>query len=231
MKSPVLLLGSMVVACVLASPSPCSAKPAQHQSIEWATANSDRVIVGKVIKVETVEKHDIVTVEVHRTLRGDREAIEKITFVVPQYGSGYAQAWLEDGLPMLFFLVKIDGAKRSDQFPRCFQCYQWVLNDDSGNSAVLLGKSTRHWPGTMDVFTRKFEYLTYLAVIVKYVDDYARSIPPDRIVESICVDVPSGAPAHRKVWPPEFPGNALYLRVPVVEQKEVQTDEVRATCH
>ena len=103
MKSALPLLGSLVIAFVMVSPISVSAHPAHHQRIDWATANSDRVIVGKVIKVETVDKHDIVTVEVHRTLRGDRVAKGKTTFIVQRYCRGYAQGWLEDGLPVLFF--------------------------------------------------------------------------------------------------------------------------------
>ena len=182
MKSPLCLLMLFVGVSVLASPSPCRAHPASRVSIEWATANSDLVIVGKVIKVEKVGKHDIVTVVVNLTLRCDQVPIKdalnpKLTFVLHEYCSGYAaQKWLEDGLPMMFFLVKIDGAKRRDQLPRGFK---WVLHDNgSGNSAVALGKTNQVWPVSMDVFTRKFEYLTDPAVIVKFVSDYSRSIPP-----------------------------------------------------
>jgi hypothetical protein len=222
------LLVSLVAVALVAFPSLCRAKPAHHESIEWATANSDRVIVGKVIKAESVDKHDIVTVEVHRTLRGNQEPNgddrPKITFVLQQYCSGYAQGWLEDDLPMIFFLVKIDGAKRADQLPNG---YEWVLHENgNGNSVVALGKTNRVWPGTIDVFTRKFDYLTDPADIVKFVSGYARSIPPGRVGESITVNVPYGTPAYKKVFPPEYPGNAFFLTLPVVEQLEVQDDGV-----
>ena len=228
MKCPATLLLSLVGMAVVAFPSLGRAHPAHHESIEWATANSDRVVVGKVIKAETVDKHEIVTVEVHRTLRGDQEPNEddrrNITFVLQQYCSGYAQGWLEDALPMIFFLVKIDGAKRADQRPKG---YQWVLHENgNGNSAISLGKSNRVWPGTIDVFTRKFDYLTDPAAIVKFVSDYAISIPPGRIDESITVEVPHGTPAYTKVFPPEYPGNAFYLTLPVVEQLNAQDDGV-----
>jgi len=218
----------LVSVAVLAIPSLGWTEPAHHESIEWATANSDRVIVGKVIKAETVDKHDIVTVEVHRTLRGDEErnehAPQKITFVLHGYCSGYARGWLEDELPMIFFLVKIDGAKRAEQLPKG---YQWVLHENgNGNSTVALGKTNRVWPGTIDVFTRKFDYLTDPVDIVKFVSDYARSIPPGRVGESITVDVPYGTPAYKKVFPPEYPGNAFYLTIPVVEQINRQDDGV-----
>ena len=217
MKCPGSLLLSLVAVVVLAVPTLCRAEPAHRESIEWATANSDRVIVGNVIKAETVDSHDIVTVEVHRTLRGDRESNEhdprKITFLLQRYCSGYAQGWLEDQLPMIFFLVKIDGAKLADQLPKG---YQWVLHEDgNGNSAVVLGKTNRRWPGTIDVFTRKFDYLTDPVDIVKFVRDYARSIPPGRVHESITVDVPYESAAYDKVFPPKYP---------VVEQLKDQDD-------
>src|SRR5882672_7957761 len=191
MKSSLYLLVSLVGAALLASPSSCRAEPAFHESVEWATANSDRVVVGKVIKAEKVGKHDIITVEVHRTLRGDLEPKKagdlhpKITVVVQEYCSLYAQGWLEDGLPMIFFLVKIDAAKRREQLPDGFK---WVLHDDgNGSSAILLGKTNRTWPGTIDVFTQKFDYLTDPAAITKFVSDYARSIPPDRVDKNLRV--------------------------------------------
>jgi hypothetical protein len=227
MKRPVSLLLSLVAATLIISPSPGRAHPAYHESIEWATANSERVIVGKVIKAETVDKHDIVTVEVHRTLRGDQEPKansfdRKLTFVLQQYCSGTAQGWLEDELPMIFFLVKIDGSKHGGQLPKGFK---WVLHKNgNGNSAVALGKTNRVWPGTIDVFTRKFDYLTDPAEIVKFVGDYARSIPPGRIDESITVEVAHQTSAYNKVFPPEYPGNAFFLRLPVVEQQKVQDD-------
>ncbi len=223
MKCSVYLLVTLVGFQFFASPAPGRAGPASRQSIEWATANSDRVIVGKVIKVRSVNKHDIVTVAVQRTLRGDQERKAnnpplQLTFVVQQCYSGYAEGWLEDKLPMVFFLVKIEGAKRRDKMPKGFK---WVLHHDGfGNSAVLLGKTKRRWPGTMDVFTRKFDYLMDPAGIVKFVADYARSIPPNRMKKGVWVRVPSETSAHRKVFPPDYPGNAFYLRVPAGEPKK-----------
>ena len=226
MKCRGFLLLSWVGVAFVAFPSLGRAELAHHESIEWATANSDRVIVGKVIKAESVDKHDIVTVEVHRSLRGDQEPNgddrRKITFVLQQYCSGYAQGWLEDDLPMIFFLVKIDGAKRADQLPKG---YRWVSHENgNGNSVVTLGKTNRVWPGTIDVFTRKFDYLSDPADIVKFVSDYARSIPPGRVGESVTVRVPYESPAYNKVFPPEYPGNAFYLTLPVVEQLKAQDD-------
>lgn len=221
MRCPECVLAPLLAAHVLASPTPAVAKPASHISIEWATANSDRVIVGRVIKVASVNEHDIVTVEIHRTLRGDQEPkggepLPQLVFVTQKYCSGYAQGWLKDKLPMVFFLVKSQGASHSASIPKGFR---WVLHDNGmGNSAVLLGKTDAAWPGTMDVFTRKFEYLTEPAEIVKYVAEYARSIPATRFDKSTTVDVPHNTSAYRKVFPPKYPGNAFYLRVPVVEE-------------
>jgi hypothetical protein len=223
MRCPVYVFVPLLAAYVLCSPTPAVAKPASRISIEWATANSDRVIAGKVIKVASVDKHDIVTVEIHRTLRGDQESKgdvprPQLTFVTQKYCSGYAQGWLKDGLPMVFFLVKRQGANNSDGLPKN---YEWVLHDNgNGNSAVLLGKTDRVWPGTMDVFTRKFDYLTNSDEIIKYVAEYARSIPTTRIEKSTTVTVPHETSAYRKVFPPEYPGNAFYLRLPIVEAKQ-----------
>lgn len=195
-------------------------EPAFHDSIEWAVANSDRVVVGKVVKVDSVGKHAAATVDVQETMRGEHEP--QARFVLQEYCSGYAKGWLDDGLPMIFFLVKIDGAKRRDKLPDGFQ---WCLHDNgNGNSAVLLGKTNRAWPGTIDVFTRRFDYLTDPAAITNYIRRYARAIPPERADEYRTLDVPPGTPAYRKVFPPEGPGNAFFLRVPNVVVDDPDAD-------
>jgi hypothetical protein len=228
MRCPVFVLVLLLALAVLVSPTAALAEPDLRISIEWATANSDRVVVGKVVKVASVNGHDIVTVKVDRTLRGDHEPkrkdrVPQLKFVTQKYCSGYAQGWLKDQLPMVFFLVERRGANRGNSLPKGIK---WVLHDaGNGNSAVLLGKTNRDWPGTMDVFTRKFDYMADPAEIVKYVADYARSIPATRVEKSSTVDVPSNTSAYGRVFPPKYPGNAFYLRVPAVgdnQQKKRQ---------
>ena len=120
-----------------------------------------------------------------------------------------------------------EAAKHHERLPDGFK---WVLRDSgNGSSAVLLGKTNRIWPGTMNVFTREFEYLTDPAVIVKFVADYARSIPPNRIDESITVEVRYNTSAYKRVYPPQGPGNAFYLRVPASGQTKPQAGEQSKT--
>ncbi len=213
MKKKVALICLFAGSTLLACPMIGRAEPAFHDSIEWVIANSDRVVIGKVVKTEMVGKHEVATVEVQETLRGEHEP--KVSFVLQEYCSGYAKDWMADGHPMIFFVVKIDGAKRRDQLPNGMQ---WVLHDNgNGNSAVLLGETKRTWPGTIDVFTRSFDHLTEPATIVKYVRNYAKSIPPERVENGWNLNVPHRTPAYSKVFPPQFPGNAFILRVPDVE--------------
>jgi hypothetical protein len=180
------------------------------------------VIVGKVIKVASVDGHDVVTVEFQRTLRGDPppkngKEIPQLTFITQKYCSRYAEGWLKEKQSMVFFLVKTEGSKKGDNLPKGFD---WVLHEDgNGNSAVLLGETKLVWPGTMDVFTRKFEYLSDPGEIVKYVADYARTLPAARVEKSETIEAPWGTAAYKKVFPPQYPGNAFFLRVPSMEKE------------
>src|SRR5262245_31903096 len=126
MRSSLYMCVLLTLALAIALPLSAKAEPAFHDSIEWATANADRVIIGKVIKAAMIDKHAVVTVDVTRVVRGEhhRKAPNPDeTFLLQEYCSGYAKGWLEDGLPMIFFLVKIDGTKRRDGLP---QGFDWV---------------------------------------------------------------------------------------------------------
>src|SRR5262245_42000828 len=85
------------------------------ERMEWVLAKSDRVVVGKVIKVEKIAAaevfdHDKVTIAISRTLKG--ETTDRATFVLfDPNDRGYARHWRDDELPMLFCLVKNDGMR------------------------------------------------------------------------------------------------------------------------
>ena len=44
-----------------------------RECIAWAAADSERVVVGKITKVERAGPHEIVTVEISKTFRGMHE--------------------------------------------------------------------------------------------------------------------------------------------------------------
>ena len=207
MKFPTILLVAIVS---LLSPSSAYAEINFGESIEWVTADSDRVIVGKVVKVETVAGHEVATVEVTKTLRGKHEP--KATFVLRSYHGGVAKDWLDAGVPMLFFLRTREHTKDADKLPKG---YDWVLRDD-GNypSVVALDKAGRG----MDVFTREFGMLTDKAAILKHIEAYAKSIPADWKKQSIQFHAPGDSAVFEKLWA----GSAVVFTLPVDAQLEVQ---------
>src|SRR6266545_2601361 len=117
------------------------------ECIEWAVADSARVVVGKITKVARAGPHEIVTVEVSKTFRGKHE--EKRQFVVRE-GGGNAQGWMKANVPMLFCLVKRDQIKENKDLPD----HDLFLRSGTNTySAVFLGKTDQR---VMDVFTRDF---------------------------------------------------------------------------
>jgi hypothetical protein len=182
------------------------------ESIDWVIADSDRVVVGKLVKVENVAGHEVVTVDVSKTIRGKQEP--KATFVLRSYHGAIAKDWLDAGVPMLFFLRSREHAKDADKLPKC---YDWQLRDD-GNypSAVILAKQQGDGSRSLNVFTRDFGMLTDSAAILKYVEAYAKTIPADWKKKKMLLDVPGDTKVFEKLWG----GSAVFLSVPVDAQLE-----------
>jgi hypothetical protein len=198
----------------LVVPSAGRAEIAIGESIDWVIADSDHVIVGKVIKVENIAKHEVARVEVTKTLRGKHKP--NVTFLLRTYHGIVAKGWLDDSELMLFCLISRGNAKGRDELPKG---YDWVLRDD-GNypSAVPLGKAKRQGPGAIDVYTRDFGVLTEPAAILKHVEAYAKSIPDDWKKKHIVLGAPSESAVYKKLWS----GSAVLLIVPVDPQLEIQ---------
>jgi hypothetical protein len=210
------LISTVLAACVIGLnlPSAASAEVAVGESIEWVIADSERVVIGKVVKVETVAQHEVATVEVTKTIRGEHEP--KVTFLLRRYHGIVAKGWLEDGEPILFCLVGNDKPKGRDELPKG---YDWVLRQDGNHpSAVLLGKAKRQGPGPIDVFTRDFGVLTEPAAILKHVEVYAKSIPNNWKKKHTVLRAPSESAVYKKLWS----GSAVLLMVPVDPQLETQ---------
>ena len=91
-------------------PAPVWAEPTHAESIEWVVADSDRVVVGKVVNVKRVvgkgtQPYELATVEVSKTLKGPPAG--QVAFLLPSYGEPVARQWLQSGVPSLFCLVSI----------------------------------------------------------------------------------------------------------------------------
>ena len=171
------------------------------EAIEWIVADSDRVVVGKIAKIEKAGDHDVVTIDVSKTVRGKRD--ETIRFANRPRA---AADWQKARVWVLFCL------KDTKEVPGV----DLVLRHGPGYaSAVLLGKTDER---TNDVFTRDFRVLTDPKAIVKHVEAYAEAIPAEWKRKSIRIDLPFNTPAHGKLWA----GSAVYFTLPVDAAQEAQ---------
>jgi hypothetical protein len=210
-----MILGSAV--CFLL-PLNAHAITAVAESFEWVLARSDRVVIGKVVKVEDVtgadeEKYQAVTIAISRTLKGahrDRE-----TFLLHRYISrSYATQWKEEGIPTLFCLVKNDG----QQLPFPGDKFAWILREDHNHAdAVLLDRSKHYWSGSIPVLTREFEVLTEKEAILQFVEKTLKTMAKGDPQCSHALRVPGGTAVCKKL----YSGSAVYLVVPVDEKLEI----------
>src|SRR5262245_49356827 len=156
--------GSLVAFCFLLGPFPAElrAEIATAESIEWVVADSDRVVVGKVVKVTTLagaakKPFEVATVKISQTLKGRRAKV--VTFLLRNYNPPVAGKWLKLGVPMLFCLVSSKHAARDDGAP--LKKVGWVLRDNGNqHCAILLGKADRFATCTIEAFTKDFEVVT-----------------------------------------------------------------------
>jgi hypothetical protein len=206
------------VGCVsfLLLPAGARAESALAESIEWLLADSDRVVVAKVSKVDMVtardkKEYEAATVEVSKTLKGP--SADKVTFVLNNYNPAYAKQWMEEGIPILFFLRKNDG----DRIPVPVDKFAWVLRDDHNNhDAVLLGKSKHYWTGCIPAFTRDYEVLTDAETILQWTEQAAKATEKDRRPRHHAVAVPGDTAVSKKFRA----GGRVRLVVPVDDKLE-----------
>jgi hypothetical protein len=179
------------------------------ECIEWAVADSERVVVGKITKVEKSGKYEIATVAVSKTFRGKHE--DKLQFVLP-WSDGHAEGWRKANVPMLFCLVKRDQIKDNKDLPE----RDLFLRYGAGHhSVVFLGKTDQQG---MDVFTRDFGELTDPAAILKHVEAYAKTIPADWKRKHIVINLPFGNSAMKKL----YGGSAVIFTLPADATLETQ---------
>jgi hypothetical protein len=210
---PILILGPVVV---LGLPAWGRAETAFGESIEWVLIDSDWAFSGKVVKVETVMgedrgRYEAATVEVAKTFKGT--PADRATFLLRNYNGPAAKGWMDDGVPLMFFLVKRDRAKETKGLPGGFD---WLLRDDgNSHSAVLLGKTNRTFPLTVRALTRDFNVLTDPDAILERLDKAARS-PGAKDVRGHTLEVPGGTPVFKAL----YGGSAVMLTVPVDDELE-----------
>ena len=217
MRSQFLRVLALYGCTLVAVPPAVRAEIAEGESIEWVVADSDRVVLGKVLKVEMALGKDkrafeVATVAVTRTFKG--AAARRVKFVLRNYNGPCVKGWLKDGVPMVFCLTSRARAEDSKDLPAGFD---WILRDDGNDhSAVLLGKTARPRPCTIPVLTRDCRVLTDPNAIIGAVDAAARPLPKGRKRRAHTLDVPFGTEVFNKL----SDGSAVELTVPVDEGLE-----------
>jgi hypothetical protein len=172
------------------------------ECVEWMIADSDHVVVGKITNVEKSGEHEIVTVDVSRSIRGKHD--KTIRFTVRAAGRPVAAEWEKAKVEMLFCLQRRDALKDKKDLPDNELVLRYSV---SHHSALFLGKTDQR---AADAFTRDFKELTEPGAILKYAEAYAKTIPPDWKKKHVVVDLPFRAPIHKKL----YGGSAVYFTLP-----------------
>jgi hypothetical protein len=211
-----VLFGSLLL---LLTPAPTAAYMVTGESIEWALATSERVVAGKVISVDSMTGQDrkvfqAVTIAISRTLKG--KAAERETFVLPaDIDRSYASQWLEEGIPLLFFLNRNNAKEIAIPADKA----AWALRSTWRiPCAVPLGKSRRDRRETMRVFTCDFDMLSDKDAILNFVEKTAKAATKDLAVKSYTVEVPDNSAAAREL----NAGSAVLLIVPMDARLEAR---------
>jgi hypothetical protein len=217
MRTSLAIIARAGCACLLLLPGKGRAEPVTAESIEWVLATSDRVVVGKVVKVDTVtaetgQNYQAITVAISRTLKG--ASAERDTFLVPPYvNTDFARQWMDEGVPIVFCAVKTAGPRA----PIFASPFAWVLRDNhNGTDTVLLGKSQHEWTGCIPVLTHEFDVLTDSDKIVNYLEKTVKASPNNKDVRSHQLEVPVDTAVFKRLY---FLGT-VHLIVPVDEQLE-----------
>lgn len=210
MKPSLLLSVLFTCGFFVSLPAVARAEIVFGESIEWVIADSERVFMGNVAKVERVGDHEVVTVKVAKTFRGKHEA--QVTFVVQKRGGWSGQGWLKFDVPMVFCLIPRERLKNTSAL---LKEYDWFLRPGvAEHSAVFLGKA--ELLGTIDVITRDFNFLMEPDAIIKYVEAYTKLIPANWTKKRLVLHVPTETPAYKQLWR----GSGVLLSVPADAQME-----------
>jgi hypothetical protein len=155
----------------------------------------------------------MITLAISKTLKGT-PAERAMVLMRPFIGKDYAKQWLDEGIPIVFCLVKNDGKRTSIPAEKC----AWILrNDGFGPSAVLLGKSKNYWTGCISVFTRAGDVITDADSILKFLEKAVTAKAKNDDLHSYRLEVPDDTAVYKKLW---SQGGSVVLVVPVDAQLE-----------
>ncbi len=204
----------VVVALILATPRWSTAEINMADSIEWTTADSDRVVIGKVAKLETRTDGATIwflaTIAVTETLKGPPARTVDIV-VRNTFGDNHPGNWKNQ--EVLLFLIASDKRAKRDgdhtpaplyaKAPFALRHGQW------GNDAYRIG--------TDPAYTIDHTVIRKRADLISRVRGAAAS----KATEAFQIDLPLDSPAGRAL----YGGSAVFLYVPVdaaLEAKAIQ---------
>lgn len=176
-------------------------------SIEWMTADSDRVVVGKVAKVETRPEATTgnpiwfyATIAVSQTLKGP---VDKTVDIVVRNPFGDSPAkWKQDNREVLLFLVKSrTRAARDGDHKSQYDDAPFALRyGRHGSDAYLLDGSAKAYTVMFDSISKKTDLI---AAVKRAASSTA--------TKALQLDVPLDSRAGRSLWG----GSAVFLYVPI----------------
>lgn len=213
-------LSSILPACCIfiLLPTVGHSEEAEAESIEWVVADSDRVVIGKVVKVETVKgdnegAFEVATVAVSRSLRGSHS--DRVTFLLHNFRGPLAKKWMEADVPVMFFLIQ--GKRVESQALSLAAKFDWCLRDDGmDQNAYPLTRKKVGRPRYLPVVTREYRFLRDPDEILKRVEQTIAGLPQDRRLECIFVEVPDDTELFERL----YDDSTVSLCVPVDKQLE-----------
>jgi hypothetical protein len=213
-------LSSIVPACCVffLLPTVAHSEEAEAESIEWAVADSDRVVIGKVVKVETVKgdnesTFEVATVAVSRSLRGPHT--DRVTFLLHNFRGPLAKNWMEADVPVMFFLTQ--GKRVDAQALPLAAKFDWCLREDgTDQNAYPLTQKKVGGPRTLPVVTREYRFLRNPDEILKQVDQTIAGLPQGRRLECFFVEVPEDTELFERL----YDDSMVSLAVPLDKQLE-----------
>src|SRR5260370_36086045 len=110
MKTTVVMTRLLGCVASVLLPKSAEAESVVAESIELVLAASDLVVVGNVVKVDQLAGSDkkdyqVLTAVISKTMKG--EHADRVTFLLHNYiNKDHAKQWMDEGIPLLFCLVK-----------------------------------------------------------------------------------------------------------------------------
>ncbi len=194
----------LICATVLGhKPSAATAEINGADSIEWATADADLVVRGKVSNVAVSKSKAspgwfVVTLSVAETLKG--QAQKRVTFLTPQLGNEAPDEWQAKDRELLLFLVR--GSRRATDDKRYAKATWAPRRCSFGDDSVFILNDKTLRPA----FASDFSVVADRNVLQATIRNAAKS----NATKVHKVDLPFESPAFTAL----YGGSSVWLYVP-----------------